>query len=100
MARTTSATGSGRNKSGRRNTLIWIGVATLIVIGLIWKEQVALLYILATLSVTALLVVVAMADLQGARQLQTSPAPHDDSAAAGDGLSASGVASERTAKRR
>jgi hypothetical protein len=102
MARTT--TGSGRNKTGgRRMTLIWIAVAVMIVVGLIWKEQVALLYILATLSVTGLLVIVAMADLQGARQLETSrPAPNDDSAAAGDGLSASGIAAAatRTAKRR
>ena len=48
-------------------TYIWIAALSLIVIGLIHWEQTALLYILATLGVTALLVVVALADLGGDR---------------------------------
>lgn len=100
MARTTTATGSGRNKSGRRMTLVWIALAAAIIIGLIWKEQVALLYVLATLSVTGLLLIVAFADLGGARRPLTAPAPNDDAAAVGDGLGASGAATRTTAKRR
>jgi hypothetical protein len=80
-------------------TFIWIAVVVAIIVGLIWKEQVALLYVLATFSVTALLLIVAFSDLGGSRQLVTVPPPNDDSAAAGDGLSASNVAA-RTANRR
>ena len=100
MSRTTSATTSGRSKSSRRTTFIWIAVAAAIIIGLIWTEQVALLYVLATLSVTALLLIVAFADLGGSRAPLTQPAPNDDSAAAGDGLGTASNASGRTAKRR
>jgi hypothetical protein len=75
-------------------TLVWIAVAAAIIIGLIWKEQVALLYVLATLSLTALLLTVAFSDLGGSRRPLT--APNDDAAAAGDGLSASRNASART----
>jgi hypothetical protein len=76
-------------------TLVWIAVAAAIIIGLIWTEQVALLYVLATLSVTALLLVVAFSDLGGSRRQLA--APNDDAAAAGDGLAASRNASARTA---
>jgi len=79
-------TATGGRKSNRRTTLIWSAVTVAIIIGLIWKEQVALLYVLATLSLTALLIIVAMADLGGARRPLTEPAPGDDSAAVGDGL--------------
>ena len=62
---------SARNQTkGRRRrktiTLSWIAALAILVIGLIYWEQTALLYILATLGVTALLVVVAKADLHGA----------------------------------
>jgi hypothetical protein len=97
MSRTTTASERGRNKSNRRTTLILIAVAAAIIIGLIWKEQVALLYVLATLSVTALLLIVAFADLGGARRAVTQLAPNDDAAAAGDGL---GAATRATAKGR
>jgi len=96
MVRTTA--GLGR-KSSRRMTFIWIAVVVALIIGLIWKEQVALLYVLATFSVTALLMVVAFSDLGGSRRPLTETAPYDDSAAVGDGLGASDVAA-RTAKRR
>jgi peptidoglycan/LPS O-acetylase OafA/YrhL len=46
-------------------TFIWIALLSLLVIALIYWEQTALLYILATLGVTALLIVVAVADLGG-----------------------------------
>jgi hypothetical protein len=55
---------------GRRRrkivTMSWIAALALGVIALIYWEQTALLYILATLGVTALLIVVAMSDLGGA----------------------------------
>jgi hypothetical protein len=95
MARTTAATTGVRNKGKNRMTLIWVALAAAIIVGLIWTEQVALLYVLATLSVTALLFIVAFADLGGARRTLTQPAPNDDSAAAGDGLGASGAARRR-----
>jgi hypothetical protein len=71
----------------RLTTLAWSVAVAAIVIGLIYKEQIALLYVLATVSVTVLLVVVAMADLGGARRV-TQPAPFDDAAAAADGTTA------------
>ena len=70
-------------KRRRRLTLMWIAITTAVVVGLIYKEQVALLYILATVSVTVLLVVVALADLHGARRPQEPPL--DDAAAIADG---------------
>ena len=89
-------------KRRRRITLIWIAVVTAIVIGLIYKEQIALLYILATVSVTVLLVIVAFADLHGARRA-TEP-PLDDAAAIADGVplqaTPKAAARARTAKRR
>ena len=100
MARTITATGSGRNKSGRRMTFVWIAVAAAIIIGLIWTEQVALLYVLATLSLTALLLIVAFSDLGGSRQALNATAPNDDAAGVGDGLGAAQNASTRTATRR
>jgi hypothetical protein len=77
-------------------TLIWCAVSTAIVTGLIYKEQIALLYILATVSVTILLVVVALADLHGAQRARTEP-PLDDAAAIADGLPAGAAAPSRTA---
>jgi heme A synthase len=52
-------------KLGRRSiALIWL-VAVAIVIGtLIYLEQIAILYVLATISLVALLLVVAFADLE------------------------------------
>lgn len=55
-----------RGKSRRRKiTLLWVAVATAIVVGLLWTEQIALLYVLATLGLTVLMLVVAFADLEG-----------------------------------
>ena len=54
---------SNKNKKRRGFTYLWIfGLAVLIFL-LIYFEQTQLLYILATLGVTALLVIVAAADL-------------------------------------
>jgi hypothetical protein len=45
-------------------TLGWILALATLVIGLLYFEQTAVLYVLATLGVTALLVIVALADLR------------------------------------
>ncbi len=45
-------------------TLAWVAALALLTIVLIYKEQTAVLYILATLGVTALLVIVAVTDLE------------------------------------
>lgn len=78
-----AATTRARRKS-RRKTMIWIGLATLAVIVLMALEQIALLYVIATLGVAALLAVVAFADLRGAQQVTDQIAPGDDAAAIGD----------------
>lgn len=67
-------------------TALWaalIGIGTII---LIYKEMTALLYILATLGVTAILVVVALADLSHSEKLTSDGRRNDDSAAIGTGV--------------
>jgi hypothetical protein len=64
--------------------MLWIALAVLAVLVLMYLEQVALLYVLATLSVGGLMAVVAFADLRGARQVTEQVAPGDDAAAIGD----------------
>ena len=54
-----------RKRRRRIGTLTWLAGLAALIIGLIRWEQTALLYILATLGVTALMVVVALADLEG-----------------------------------
>jgi uncharacterized membrane protein YhaH (DUF805 family) len=53
--------GRGRNK--RLLTYLWVAALAIVTIVLIYKEQTAVLYILATVGVTAILCVVALADL-------------------------------------
>jgi hypothetical protein len=69
-------------KKRRRNSLLISTAAIAIIIALLLAEQVALLYLIATLGVVALLLVVAFSDLRGAQQ--PAPLPADDSAAIGD----------------
>lgn len=57
-------------KRRRLITYGWVAALALGTILLIYKEQTALLYILATLGVTALLVVVAVADLGDNKDIQ------------------------------
>jgi len=80
-----------RNVAGDRRrrkiiTVLWAAILALGTIILIYKEMTALLYILATLGVTALLVVVAMADLAHAERLTNDPRVSGDSAAIGNGI--------------
>lgn len=81
MATNTSA--NDLRKQRRTNTLIQIGVAALVIILLVYYEQIALLYVLATLSVTVLLSIVAFSNFGEART-ETMSAPFDDAAAIAD----------------
>ena len=79
-----------RNAAGDRRrrklfTLLWSGLLAVVTITLIYKEMTALLYILATLGVTALLVVVAMSDLTSGENI-SSDSTINDSAAIGSGI--------------
>lgn len=63
---------SNKAKRSRGFTYLWIFGLAVLVVGLLWKEQTSLLYVLATLGVTILLVIVATADLgQGERSSAT-----------------------------
>ena len=70
----------------RKRALTYLGILALaaLVTFLLWKERTEILYILATLGVTALLIVVALADL-GSRDESSPQLP--DAQAAGSGIS-------------
>jgi hypothetical protein len=74
-------------KTGKRRwlTYVWIVSILLVVSLLIYFERTALLYVLATLGVTALLLVVAFADLGGDER---SPDTALDAQAAGGSIKA------------
>jgi hypothetical protein len=84
MSRRGSSRG-GRGREGRWVTYAWIAGLAAVTTGLIYYQQTALLYILATLGVTALLVVVAAADLGGGRK-GSGEIVADDAAAIGAGI--------------
>lgn len=75
-------------KSRRRTTLLWSVGVTAVVITLLVLEQVAILYVLATLSLTVLLIIVSFSDIRGAQATDTAATrpPLDDAAAISDGL--------------
>jgi len=80
-----------RNAAGDRRrrkmfTFLWTAVLATGVIILMYYEMSAVLYILATLGVTALLVIVAVSDLHDQKDL-TGTTRSDDSAAIGSGIS-------------
>jgi hypothetical protein len=83
------ANNRARKTGGRNRTLLWIVGVGLIVLLLIYFEQTAILYVLATLGVTALLLIVAFADLKGVPNANDLPQPNDDAAAIGTGISSS-----------
>jgi hypothetical protein len=72
--------------SRKQVTWLWIVLASAVVVALLYWEQIALLYVLATLAVTWLLVVVALADLHDARRSAAPIAVGDDSAALGNSI--------------
>lgn len=57
-------------------TILWTALLAIVTILLLYWEMTALLYILATLGVTALLVVVALADLSHSDNLSDEPPTH------------------------
>ena len=73
-------------KKRRGFTLLWILSLAIAVFLLIYFEQTALLYVLATLGVTTLLVIVAVADLGRSEQSADTSFPAD-AQAAGSGIS-------------
>ncbi len=79
--------GAQGRRGRRKTTFIWIAALAAIIITLMVLEQTALLYVLATLGVTVLLVIVALADLSGSHKSLPEPAPADDAAAIGTGIS-------------
>lgn len=75
-----------RKRKSRLITLAWVtGISALIII-LLYKERADWLYVMATLGLTALLVIVAFADLSGGRAGVDEASLGDDSASIGDGL--------------
>lgn len=80
------ASNRGRKTGARNRSLLWIIGVGLIVFLLIYFEQTAILYVLATLGVTALLLIVAFADLKGVPNANDLPKPGDDAAAIGTGI--------------
>jgi hypothetical protein len=76
-----------RKTSGRLKTFLWVAGLTILIIGLMYFEQTAILYVLATIGVTVLLTVVALADLS------------DDAAAIGSGITGSTVPATGAARR-
>lgn len=77
----------GRKITGGRNrSILWIAGIGLIVLLLIYFEQTAILYVLATVGVTVLLAIVAFADLKGVPNAEELPKPADDAAAIGTGI--------------
>jgi Flp pilus assembly protein TadB len=87
--RPTTRGGAQKNKR-RLITFLWIAGLAVLTIALIYFEQVAILYLLATLGLTALLVVVALSDLHGRKGADDSELG-DDAAAIGSGITAATV---------
>ena len=67
-------------------TSLWVAALAIGTIILIYKEMTAVLYILATLGISGLLIVVAMADLSHADKLTSDPRRSEDSAAIASGI--------------
>lgn len=84
MNRTKSIASERRRR--RLITFVWTTLLAAITIFLIYKEMTAVLYILATLGVTALLLIVAFSDLRPAEKSQGDPNRINDSAALGSGI--------------
>ena len=84
MKRTKSIASERRRR--RLITFVWTTLLAAITIFLIYKEMTAVLYILATLGVTALLLIVAFSDLRPAEKSSSDPNRINDSAALGSGI--------------
>jgi peptidoglycan/LPS O-acetylase OafA/YrhL len=71
-----------KKRNSRLITLLWIVSLAVLVIILLYKEKADWLYVLATLGVTVLMVIVALADLSGSRRKGVDEAALGDDAAA------------------
>lgn len=103
MDRRPTTRGGARKNNRRLITFVWIAVLTALIITLLYFEQTAILYLMATLGITVLLVIVALADLSGAHKIATASGLGDDSAALGSGIpgtAAAAVSSPSTSARR
>ncbi len=80
---------ANRGRNRRFITFAWLAALTLLTVFLIYRELTSVLYILATLGVTALLIVVAFADLSRHEKFSTESPPADEAAAIGSGISSS-----------
>ncbi|HEX8001034.1 MAG TPA: hypothetical protein VF528_21810 [Pyrinomonadaceae bacterium] len=100
MERRAVARGGARKSRRGLKTFLWVAGLGALVIVLIYFEQTAILYLLATLGLTGLLIVVAMSDLDGRRAAGASDLG-DDAAAIGSGITgttaAAGAAAATTA---
>ena len=89
----------GYEKKGPRlSTWLWVGGSALAIILLLYFEQTAILYVLATLGLSALLIVVALADLKRGPTTDQIPVPNDDAAAIGTGIGSTIPASATRAR--
>ncbi len=86
---------ANRGRNRKFFTFAWIAALTLLTVFLIYRELTAVLYILATLGVTGLLIVVALADLSRHEKFSTESPRADDAAAIGSGLSSPNRTSQR-----
>ncbi len=84
--------GAARKNNRRLMTLLWITGLAILVIALIYFEQTAILYVLATLGLTALLIIVALSDLSGRGRGTNLSELGDDSAAISDGVTGTSAA--------
>lgn len=99
MATEKRRSAGSRPKSRLGKTVIIVAAVVALVIALLVLKQVALLYVLSTLAVVALLAVVAFSDIGVARLPASEPPPFDDSAALADGLTAQNAPATRPAPR-
>lgn len=88
MERKTRLTAGAAQQRRRRVTLLVTLAVIALIITLLVTEQVAILYVISTLSIVALLVIVGWSDLGAARSPAGESAPMDDSAAIGSNITA------------
>lgn len=77
---------ANRGRNRKLITFAWITALALLTVFLIYREMTAVLYILATLGVTALLIVVALADLSKHEKFSTESPRTDNTIPTGKGL--------------
>lgn len=96
MSRNVSRAAAGDLRQRRRKSALWSAAAAVVIIVLIALEQVALLYLIGTLSVALLLVVVALSDLRDAKPSTAPAVPADDAAAIADRTAHAGLTASAT----